>query len=85
MKKLFSFVLTFSLLMISAAVAESEAVPAAYVPERENIYGLYWDTGAHSSQITVSTENGKELDFETFYSDGRLQTVEVALEQNDGE
>lgn len=84
MKRLFIFVLAFSLMLLSAAAAETGAAASGYVPARENLYGLYQDSGAHSSQTTVTIPDGSELDFESFISCGQTQSMEAEIEQEDG-
>lgn len=84
MKRLLSFILVILLLSVSAAGAETGTTAGKYVPARENLYGLYQDTDAHFSEMTVTTPDGSALDFETFFSGGQLQTVEVEIEGDDG-
>ena len=84
MKKLFIFILALSLVLFSATAAETDTTASEYVPARENLYGLYQDFGPHSSQITVTIPDGSELDFESFFSGGQMQSLEVEIEKDDG-
>ena len=77
MKKLFSLLLAVFLLAAPAAIAESETGSSGYVPARDNS-GLYRDLDPHSTKFT----NSAGTEYEAFYSNGALQTLEVEIEQD---
>ncbi len=76
MKRLFIFVFAFSLMLLSAAAAETDAAASGYIPARENLYGLYQDSGAHSSQTTVTIPVGS-------YEFGQPVSIEDDLKGQD--
>lgn len=84
MKKMLLFVLAFSLILFSAAVGETDTAASEYVPERENLYGLYQDLGPHASKIAVTIPDGSELEFGSFFSGGQRQSMEIEIEKEDG-
>ena len=84
MKKIFIFIIALTLMLFSASAAETDTTASEYVPARENLYGLYQDFGPHSSQITVTIPDGSELEFESFFSGGQMQVLEMEIEKDDG-
>lgn len=84
MKKILIFIIALTLMLFSASAAETDTTASEYVPARENLYGLYQDFGPHSSQITVTIPDGSELEFESFFSGGQMQVLEMEIEKDDG-